>query len=446
MTRCAPNSVCRPSVTRKTPPSLPTFFAEHERFGVVCQDVAQCRVDGLLGRELLVKVGLLSPLLLLLDQLRRLLLEHVVEHVVAVDRAGALHLHANCVDRLLCTLLGFGPPGLVGDELSRHVDRVGPEGALFFERAISAGVVARGVRAAAIGEGFDDDRSVLASVLEGDLRCRIHLAHVVAINAHRGHRIPGRTSRDTAAGHLQVERGRERPAVVLHEEYDRRLRDRGEVHGLVHVALARCSVAEVRDGRAAGAVELLRVRPAHRVQRCRTDDRLQRRVSHLVRVCESAVPERQVAAHVIGQIAVEPHHDAVVAVGDEGHVASAVECHGTADLRRLLPDGGRECGQDALALPAHGFGVENSGDEHALGQAAQGLDVDSDAVLRRPELRRLRGWGRGTGTRPPLLRIATTLRRATDTDKLHPECYAHCTTCTLILAFDQTYCLELQAS
>ena len=79
---------------------------------------------------------------------------------------------------------------------------------------------------------------------------------VVAVDDLARHPVAGGALGDVLDRALRAPVGRQRELVVLADEDDRQLPRRGEVHALVHRALAGGAVAEVRDHRLVGAAQL----------------------------------------------------------------------------------------------------------------------------------------------------------------------------------------------
>ena len=191
---------------------------------------------------------------------------------------------------------------------------------------------------------------------------------VVAVDLQGRHAVAGGAGGDGAAGHLAFGGDRDRPAVVLDEEHHGGLHHGGEVQGLVDVALGGGAVAEVRHRDAELAVgragQRLAVRPADGVQHGAGHDGLDRGEPGFQRVVEAAVPGGLVGGHVGHHVHAHGAGDAHLAVGGEDEVPGGVDGVAAAHLGGLLAELGRVAGDDALALPGDGRGVEVADGHH----------------------------------------------------------------------------------
>ena len=133
-------------------------------------------------------------------------------------------------------------------------------------------VVGGGVRPHAIGDGLDEGRSPAAArTLERDARRGHDGENVVAVNPEARDAEPRGAVGDRPDG-LHADGLGDRPLVVLAEEDHGSLEAGGENHGLVDVALAGGTVAEVGDGDRVDAVALAAHRVAGGVQCLGADD------------------------------------------------------------------------------------------------------------------------------------------------------------------------------
>ena len=202
--------------------------------------------------------------------------------------------------------------------------------------------------------------------------------HVVAVHPHarEAEALGALVDRHTG---LLLGRLGDGPLVVLAEEHDRGVVDRGEREGLGHVALAGGAVAEVRDHRAVGAVLGDAHGVAGGVQRLGADDdRVQ------LEVVAVGVPAAVVhtAEHPeqVGRVdSAAPGH-AVLTVGREDVVVLAGGPAGP-DLGGLLAEQRRPQAQLALALQGGGLGVEAAGEHHVAVEAAELFRRDAGDVL-----------------------------------------------------------------
>ncbi len=110
---------------------------------------------------------------------------------------------------------------------------------------VAGRVIRRRVGAHPVGVSLDQCRTVaLARVLQRGLGHGVHGKHVVAVDPHTREAEPARPLVERDAG-LPFDRLGDGPLVVLAEEDDGRVVNRGPDEGLVDVALADRAVAEV---------------------------------------------------------------------------------------------------------------------------------------------------------------------------------------------------------
>ena len=223
---------------------------------------------------------------------------------------------------------------------------------------------------------------------ERRLRDREDGEHVVAVDAQarEAEAVGALVERDAG---LALERLADRPLVVLAEEHDRRVVDRGEDERLVDVALARRAVAEVGDDRRVGAVALDAHRVADGVQALvADDDRVEREVV-LVRV-PAAVADAAEEPEQLQRLDAARPRDAVLAVGREGEVVGAQRASGS-DLRRLLAEQLGPQAELALALERGGLGVDPAHQHEVAVERAQLVGRQVDVVLGMVDPLALRG-------------------------------------------------------
>src|ERR687897_555439 len=212
-TRSRPNSACRPSVTRKTPPSAPTSSPNTSVRG----SAASASRSAAFSAATMVSSAIAEVLLALTEERRRRVGERVVEHLAPGRLAERSELGAHARD-----------PGLrlvVARPDERVVDRAGAQQV----RPVAVDRVA-------LAPGGD---LLLVPVAGGVVR-----QDVVAVDPDPRHAVPGRPGRDRR-GELLVRRDRDRPPVVLAEQDRGRAEDGGEVRALVEVALGGGTVPEV---------------------------------------------------------------------------------------------------------------------------------------------------------------------------------------------------------
>jgi hypothetical protein len=217
---------------------------------------------------------------------------------------------------------------------------------------------ARGFLVAAHTEGLELEQAralAPARPLGRPLHHPVHREHVVAVGDHAGHAVTGGAVGELLARVLLVARGGKAVLVVLDHEEHRQLPDRGQVQGLVEVALARGPVAgEGRDHAVLAPKLRGQGEPVgHRKHRAQVADH-----AHDVRV-EQAEVERAIAAlgepavlaeelaEQAGKIDPSRGEDPEVPVHGEDGVVRA-EGSGHADRDRLLADPGEPLRQPAL--------------------------------------------------------------------------------------------------
>src|SRR5579884_4135510 len=253
--RFSPKRSRSPAVARKTPPARPTsspstitvssrasstwsasFTASTRNFSAI-PALAEVRGRddiGVVEDELRVRLGLGFG--------RRDPLPHRLEGVVLDLLGGRVVEHAE-----LAEIAVVAADALVALLLldALEVD-IGPR------------VVGRRVRSSPVRDRFDEGRSAAgAGSLDGLPRRLVHREHVAAVDAHAGHPVPDGLVGERLRARLRLDRGRDRPLVVVAEEDQRRLHDSREIRALVERTFARRAVAEVRDRDGGIALQLL---------------------------------------------------------------------------------------------------------------------------------------------------------------------------------------------
>src|SRR5262245_29954905 len=311
--RFGPKSRCRFSVARNTPPFLPTsspktstlgsaFIAVRRPsliawrrvsvamfvLGAVQSSSEQFRaVQSSSERELAVAgVGVataaaeVEELLALLAQVRGDRRVDVREDGLEPGRAdmlGGAHGRSNLLLDLLAqcgALLRVEQAGGL-EELLEARDRV----ALLPELDLLRGDVALRVVGGRVATHAErprlDQRRAIAGARALDRRER-HLAHrqeVVAVHDDAGHAIGLGLDREPVRGGLLLHRTRDRPAVVLAQEHDRRLPHPGEVEAGVEAQARGPAVPEAGEHHGVLLAQPGRVRRADRLRNVRADRR-----------------------------------------------------------------------------------------------------------------------------------------------------------------------------
>ena len=174
-------------------------------------------------------------------------------------------------------------------------------------------------------------RGPLAATHGGDRRARalVQLHRLVILDQLGLDAVGLRSRAQPGAGHAVLHVAVDRVEIVLADEQDRQLLERGEVHALVPRALVGRALAEEADDDRLGPLHLERQRRAHRVGDARRDH--SRRPHHVDRRIDQ-VHRPRLAAGAAVDLAVELGHHArhvaalgeierVAAIGAEHHVA-----------------------------------------------------------------------------------------------------------------------------
>src|SRR5437868_2947669 len=262
ITRSALKRCCRPTVARKTPPLTPTssprttMLASSSMARASARLMASTRVSSgiAVSAELRPLAGVGS---------RQLGVE-VIEHRLRRARRGC----QIALDRRLDRFLALGrklfllrlAPGLLAHEIGAQAcDRLlFPARLHLFARAVTRGIVGRGVVAEPVRERFDEARSAAgAGLRERLLRRRAHGDDVVAVDLLAGKTRGDRLLRQRFRRRLQLERHGNGPLIIVGDKHDGQLVHPGEIHRLPYVALGRGAVAEQanRDARLLSELE-----------------------------------------------------------------------------------------------------------------------------------------------------------------------------------------------
>ena len=246
-----------------------------------------------------------------------------------------------------------------------------------------------------VGVGLDEGRALAAAGgVERLLGHGIHREDVVAVDPDAGEAEAAGALVERDAGLLLVGLG-DGPLVVLAEEDDRGVVDRGEDEGLVDVALRGGAVAEVGDDGGVAVVvagaDVAVALDAHGVARGvqglrADDDRVE--VEVLLVGVPAAVVDAAEQAEQVERVDAAAPGDAVLAVGREGVVLGAQGATG-ADLRGLLAEQAGPQAELALALEGGGLGVDAADEDEVAVEPAQVLPS-----VRPSTTASCSGWGR----------------------------------------------------
>ena len=228
------------------------------------------------------------------------------------------------------------------------------------------------MRGHAVGHRLDQRRAFAgARTIDGLLGGAVDGEDVVAVDAHAGHAVGVGLDRHRLAARLLARRHRDRPAVVLADEHDRRLVDGGEVEAGVEVVAAGAAVAAERHEHGVVAADARRHASAGGLRQLRADRRADR---DEVRLPEAVVHRHLAALAGVAGVA-EPladdlldrhlpqQQDARLAVGREQPVA-VLQRVGGAEVRGLLPGRLQVEADAALALQRQSALVERARRDH----------------------------------------------------------------------------------
>ena len=200
--------------------------------------------------------------------------------------------------------------------------------------------------------------------------------HVVPVDDLAGHPVPGGAFGEILDGALGPPAGRERELVVLADEDDRQRPGRGEVHALVSGALAGGPVAEERDRRLPGPLQLGGEGSSARVRQPGADDPVaaedvQGQVGDVHRAAEALAVARPLPEHL-------RHHPAEVGSGRDQVAVRAV----VADEEVVAAHDARGSDRDRLLADAAVGGA----DDHALLEELGGAILEAPDQRHQPEL------------------------------------------------------------
>src|SRR5699024_1051513 len=249
--------------------------------------------------------------------------------------------------------------------------------------AVAGGVVVGGVGSHAVGEGFHERGAGAFAGGRGRGAGRGQAGQdVVAVDTRTGEGEAGCAPVDGGTG-LAFQGFGDRPLVVLAEEDDRGVVDRGEVEGLVGVSLAGGAVTEVGDDGTAVLSDRAVALDAHRVAggvQCLAADDDGVEVKAVFVGVPAAVGDAAEHAEQFVKSDVAAPGDAVFAVGGEGHVAFA-ECTAGADLCGFLPQEGGPQAQFSLALQRDRLAVDPAYQHRLSVQCANLFRPDVQGVV-----------------------------------------------------------------
>src|SRR5829696_7918236 len=369
ITRWSPKSFCSPSVTRKTPPSLPTSSpaittlasASSARRKPAFRALAM--VSTVIRQSHRTRAQLVGGPRQVRGVIGRLGVDSAEEVVLA--GAGAAEVGPYPLDRIL------EPPVLQ-----------------FVSQPVLRRVVRCRVRAHPVRVRLDEARAVSASrALQSGGRHGVHRENVISVDPYAGEAEPGSTPVQRDAG-LAFDRFRNRPLVVLAEEDDGSGVGAGEDKGLVDITLAGGAVTEIADD---GDVAV-RITGAHQpvtldthgiaggMQRLGTDDD---RVD--VEVGRCGIPGAEIDASVereqMDRVDSAAPGNAVLAVSGEDEILLLQRAAGP-DLRSFLAEAGRPEPQLSLSLQGRRLGIDSTSQHHVSVPVPDLVIVTVEGVLR----------------------------------------------------------------
>src|SRR5207248_8682209 len=236
--RSSPNRCCKPSVALKTPPFRPTSSPRTQTRG--SRSISSRSASRIAWTRLRSAIGI-----------------HVAGQGCRSGiggrlrcLGGTLHFAADLLPYATVTLRG--EPAAIDQGVSHPRDRIARRlRSELISIPVGTLIVVRGMRLQPQHIGLDErrpfTRSSTARRLSHDA---IDLEEVITGNSHPGDAVGPCPLRDAWARDLQSLRHRNRPVIVFAEKDHRASMDRGEVHALVKVALARGALAEAHETQA----------------------------------------------------------------------------------------------------------------------------------------------------------------------------------------------------
>src|SRR5262245_33220513 len=392
-TRSAPKRCCRPTVARKTPPLTPT--SSPRTTTLTSSSMARASARLMASTSVSSGIGISAELRPLAGVGSRQFGVEVIEYRLRRARRGRQIALDRCLDFLLALgrkrfLLRLAP-GLLAHEIGAQArDRLlFPARLHLFARAVTRGVVGRGVVAEPIGEGLDQARPATGTGMRDRLLLRRpHGDHVVAVDLLAGKTRGDRLLRQGLRRRLQLERYGNGPLIVVGDENHGQLVHPGEVHRLPYVALGRGAVAEQADGDPRLLSELEGVSDAGGLRRLRSHGdaigKIVRRTRGQIAALIAA-PKQQDLLHLRSA----PEQRAVVAIGGQEHVLRAHRA-GDADRDRLLAERDGIGPEPPRALQRDRLEIEGAREHHAAIKRQQGGDIRGKG-RKRPQHAAVRG-------------------------------------------------------
>src|SRR5216684_2582872 len=276
MTRFAPCLAKRPSVARNTPPLRPT--SSPNTTTRLSRAISSVRAWFTASTTVSSAMAILGEAFELPLQARGSAGVDLAEIEVRVGRAFLLRLVPRDTELLFDLFLDPLQGRLVhhparGEMQLHPAQRVAVHPQVVqLARLVATRVVGGRVKPEAVRDRFDQCRALTFAGAARRLTHRgVHGEQVVAVALDAGEPVRhGFLSQRLGCGLLR-DAGRDRPAVVLAEEDDRRFHDPGQVRGFVEVTLRRPAVAEDRKHDARVVLELESPREADRLRKLAGD-------------------------------------------------------------------------------------------------------------------------------------------------------------------------------
>src|SRR5439155_1911857 len=252
MTRAFPYFSKRPSVARNTPPMMPTSSPNTSTRSSRCISSARAWLTASTTVRSAIELPVEAPELK--RQARRWFSVDLREVKARVGSRLLLRLVPRHAQLFLYFLLD-AVEGRPVDNAARHEMQLHPTQRVAVDpcvvhlaRFVARRIVRGGVQAQAIRECLDERRALaVTGPADGVANRRIDGEEVVAVALDAGKPVGDRLLRQSSGGGLLLDRGRDRPAVVLAQKDDRGLHHPREVGRLVEVALRGAAVTENRE-------------------------------------------------------------------------------------------------------------------------------------------------------------------------------------------------------